>query len=161
MPNQTHFGPNLHHRNCCEVSHAHQIVGRASEGEHPVHLENPAMPNLAQQRDRLQPAETFFDSLPLDLADAIAFVPRRPRINRAATAPPIVLRHVRRDSQVPALGHEIQRVIAFVSARRDRLCTRNMLQHHQRRIPLRRSVGLEHFTGHDQPIYDFPPTDSR
>lgn len=87
MSNQTDVGPSLQHRNGHQVSHAHQVVSRAPEGEHPVHLENAAVPNLAQQRDRLQPAETFFDPLVLDLADAIAFVPRRPLIDRTAATP--------------------------------------------------------------------------
>jgi hypothetical protein len=32
------------------------------------------MPHLPQQRDRLQPAKTFFDALALPLADAVALV---------------------------------------------------------------------------------------
>jgi hypothetical protein len=87
-----------------EVSHAYQVVGRTGKGEHPVHLENPTMPNFTQQRDRLQPTETFFDPLALDLADAIALVPCRPFINRAAAPPSLVLRHVRRHPQVSALA---------------------------------------------------------
>ena len=38
----------------------------------PVHLANPTMPNLPHERDRLQPAEAFFDPLPLSLADGVA-----------------------------------------------------------------------------------------
>jgi hypothetical protein len=39
------------------------------------------MTHFLQQRDRLQPAETFFDSFPLSLADGIARVARGARID--------------------------------------------------------------------------------
>ena len=59
---ETHVGPDLRHRNCGgQVSHTHQIVGGAGKGEYPVHFAHPAMPNLPHKRDRLQPAEAFFD----------------------------------------------------------------------------------------------------
>ena len=45
--------------------------------------------------------------------DSIAAVSRRPLINRAPTAPLIVLRYVRRDSQIGALADDIEGVIAF------------------------------------------------
>lgn len=79
-------------RNFAQVPHAHQIVGRTSEAEHPVHLENSTMPYFPQQRDCLQPAETFFDALPLDLADAIACMLGRALVNGASASPFVVLR---------------------------------------------------------------------
>src|ERR1700722_19860932 len=114
---EAHFGLDLHRRNCGrEVSHAHQIVGRAGEGEDPVHLANSPVPQLAHQRNRLQPAEAFFDSLPLSLADGVARVPRRASIDRAAARPFVVLPHLRRHVDIPALGHESLRVASLVSA---------------------------------------------
>src|SRR5215472_15817797 len=99
-----HFGLDLHRRNCGrKVAHAHQIVDRAGESEDPVNLANSAVPQLAHQRDRLQPAETFFDSLPLYLADGVARVPRRASINRASARPFVILRHMRRHPYIPAL----------------------------------------------------------
>src|SRR5712692_3686045 len=97
----THFSPDLGglNRGWAQVPHAHQVVGGRGQGEHPVHLENPTMPYLPQQRDRLQPPETFFDALPLLLAEPIPFMARRPPINRAPAPPLLVLRHVRRDPQ--------------------------------------------------------------
>src|SRR5215469_1798771 len=75
---RTHVGLDLHRRNCgCEVSHAHQIVSCAGEGEDPIHLADATMSQLPHQRNRLQPAETFFDPLPLSLAYGVAGVPRR------------------------------------------------------------------------------------
>jgi hypothetical protein len=84
---EQHAGPDLPHRNCGgQVSHAHQIVGGAGEGKYPVHFVHPAMPNLSHERDRLQPAEAFFDPFPLPLTDGVARVPRGAAINRAAPA---------------------------------------------------------------------------
>src|SRR5438094_7497453 len=104
-------GPDLRHRNCDgQVSHAHQIVGGAGEGKYPVHFVHPAMPNLSHQRDRLQPAEAFFDPFPLLLTDGVARVPSGAAINRAAPASFQVLRYVRRHAQIPALLHKPARV---------------------------------------------------
>src|SRR5215471_17406954 len=128
----THFSLDLHRRNCGrEVAHAHQIVSRASEGEDPINLANSTVPQLAHQRDRLQPAKTFFDSLPLYLAGGVAGVPRRASIDRAATGPFVILRHMRRHPHIPALGYESPRVESFISADRHRLRSWQLLQHHQ------------------------------
>ena len=153
MCSEAHFGLDLHHRKCGrEVSHAHQIVGRAGEGEDPIRFANSTLPQLAHQRNRLQPAEAFFDSLPLSLADGVARVPRRASIDRAAARPFVVLPHMRRHVDIPALGHESLRVESLVSAHRHRLRARQLLQHDQRRIAFCRAIGLEHFRGHDQPV---------
>src|SRR5213080_304665 len=96
-------GPDLRHRNCGgQVSHSHQIVGGAGEGKYPVHFAHPAMSNLPHERDRLQPAEAFFDPFPLLLADGVTRVPRGAAINRAAPTSSQVLRHVRRHAQIAA-----------------------------------------------------------
>src|ERR1700723_2977783 len=98
---ETYVGPDLRHRSCDgQVSHSHQIVGGASQGKYPVHFAHSAMSNLAHERDRLQPAEAFFDPFPLLLADGVTKVPRGAAINRAAPASSQVLRHVRRHAQV-------------------------------------------------------------
>lgn len=56
-----------------------QVVRGCCEREHPVHLENPTMPNFAKQRDGLQPPETFFDPFPLGKQDTSPWVSRRGR----------------------------------------------------------------------------------
>src|SRR5271157_5092703 len=111
---QTHVGPDLHHRNCCQIAHAHQIVGRAGKSENPIYRTHSAMPHLTYEGNRLQPAEAFFDPLPLLLAEGVARVSRRAAVNRAAAPPPQVLRYMRRYPQIPALLHEIPRVKPFV-----------------------------------------------
>jgi hypothetical protein len=83
-----------------------QIVSRAGEREDPVHLANSTMPKLAHQRNRLQPAEVPFDSLPLSLIGGITGVSRRALIDRAAATPFVVLRHMWRHIDIPILGHE-------------------------------------------------------
>src|SRR5215472_7950096 len=99
-----HFGLDLRRWNCGrDVWLAHQVVGRACECEDPIHLADTAMSHLPQQRNRLQPAKTFFDSLPLALAHDIAGVPRRVPINRTAAWPLVILRHVGRNTHIPAV----------------------------------------------------------
>jgi hypothetical protein len=39
-----------------QISHTDQVVACGCEGEDPSHLENPAMPNLPQQRDSSSPS---------------------------------------------------------------------------------------------------------
>ena len=99
------------------------------------------MPHFAQQRNGLQPAKTFFDALPLLLADGIARLSRGATINGAAASSPKVLRHVRRHPNVPALAHEIRRVEALVPAHRHAPASRNFLQHFQCSIALGRACG--------------------
>ena len=70
-----------------QIPHVDQVVGGCSKGEVPSHLEDSAMPNFPQQRDRLQPSEALFNVLPLPLADGISNVLRRASINRAPTWP--------------------------------------------------------------------------
>src|ERR1700686_5332359 len=89
---ETPFDPDFPHWNCsCQVSHAHQIVGRASEGKDPVHFADPTMAHLPHQCNRLQPAKAFFDPLPLSLADSISRVACGAAINRASARSRVVL----------------------------------------------------------------------
>jgi hypothetical protein len=45
---KTHFGPDLHRRSCDgQISHAHQIVGGASQSKNPMHFADSAMAHLA------------------------------------------------------------------------------------------------------------------
>jgi hypothetical protein len=74
---QTHVDPDLHHSNCCQIAHTHQIVGRTGKGENPINRTHSAMPQLAHEGNRLQPAKAFFDPLPLLLAVGVARVSRR------------------------------------------------------------------------------------
>src|SRR5215471_4522890 len=108
---QTQFGLDLHRRNWGgQVAHAHQVVGRASETEDPIHFAHSPMTNFPHQRDRLQPPEALFDALPLSLTDGVTGMSRRSTVDRTAATPRVILRHMRRHPQVAALFHKIPRV---------------------------------------------------
>jgi hypothetical protein len=118
---ETHVGLDLRHRNCgSQVSRSRQIVGGTGQGKDPMQFAHAVMPNLSHQRDRLQPAEAFFDPLPLLLADGVARVPRGAVIHGAAPASRKVLCHVRRHPQMAAPLHESECVEPFVAADRQR-----------------------------------------
>jgi len=57
-----------------------------------------AVSGLSEIRDGLEPAKNLFDSLSDALADAVALVPSRPRVDGRGAM--FVLRDVRRDVQV-------------------------------------------------------------
>ena len=81
---RAHFHLDLRRQNCeAQVSHAPQVVGGTCKSEDPIHLTDSAMPQLAKQRDRLQPAKAFFDSLPFLLTNGIAWMARGAPINGA------------------------------------------------------------------------------
>src|SRR5262245_4553407 len=110
------------------------------------------MPDLSHQGDRLEPAEALFNSLALPLADLIAAMPRRALVDRTAAAPLHVLRHVRRHVQMPALADEVPGVVRLVSSYGDAMWAGNLLQQDQRRVALRRAVGLKQLCVHDQSV---------
>src|SRR2546429_757931 len=99
MPCRTHVDLDLQRWDCRKVSHAHQVVGCAGEGEDPVHFAHSAMPHFAQQGDRLQPTETLFDALSLLLTETIAGMLCRAPVDCAPTAPCQVLRHMGRSEE--------------------------------------------------------------
>jgi len=86
-----------------QISHADKVISSGGKGENPAHLEDATVPNLPQQRDRLEPSEALFHPLSLLLADGVSRVLRRTSIDRAPTSPPEVLGYVRCDVQVSAL----------------------------------------------------------
>jgi hypothetical protein len=47
-----------------EISQADQVIGSRGKGEGPSYLEDPTMPNLPQQGDRLQLSEALFNAFP-------------------------------------------------------------------------------------------------
>jgi hypothetical protein len=86
-----------------QLSHPHQVISRCREGENPSRLEQSAMFQFAQQRDVFQPTEALLDPLPFLLTDVVTGMPRGARIDGAAAAPLVVLRHVRGHVHVAAL----------------------------------------------------------
>jgi hypothetical protein len=100
-----------------QIPHANQVLGGCSEGEDPSNVEDSAIPNLAQQRDRLQPSEALFNALPFLLPDAIAGMVCGASINRAPAGPLQDLRSVRRDLKVSAFDHKVCCVVGLVATR--------------------------------------------
>ena len=43
-----HYDPDFLRRSGHQVSHAHQVISRTSEGKHPIHFQRSAMPHLAE-----------------------------------------------------------------------------------------------------------------
>ena len=65
------------------------------------------MAQLPHQRDRLQSAEAFFDSLLLSSVHGVARVPGGAVVNRAAARPRMILRNMQRHRRISALFHEV------------------------------------------------------
>ena len=86
------------------------------------------------QCNRFQPSEALFNPLPLDLAYGIAGVPRGPAVDGASAAAVLILRHVRRDIDVPTFRHKLRCIVRLVGSHRDSLRAGNLFQHHQRRV---------------------------
>ncbi len=68
-----------------EGPHAHQVVRRETEGEHPTDPRSAAVAGLAQEADRLGPSEDPLDAPASEAALEIAGMARGPRVDRAAT----------------------------------------------------------------------------
>jgi mRNA interferase HigB len=87
------------------------------------------VPQFAQQRNGLQPAEAFFDALPLLLAEGIARLSRGAAVDGTAASSSGVLQYVRCHAQVATLAHEFRGVVAIVAAHGHTPPSRNGLQH--------------------------------
>lgn len=72
-----------------------------------------------------------------------------------------ILRHVRRDSQIPRLLHKSKGVESFISAQRHRVRASTRLQHHQRRIALPSFRWPETLLHRRSVRCDSPPADFR
>src|SRR5271167_2532900 len=81
-PDPSHLSLSRHRRR--QIADAYEVVGRHREGEDPLHDRPAPMPQLAQQRHRLEPAEDLLDPLALHLTDRVARVARGARIDATA-----------------------------------------------------------------------------
>ena len=94
-------------------SQAHQVVGRAGEGEDGGRLGLAAVAQLAQPADRLHPAEGPLDELAPALADGVPGVPRCAPIEGAEA---LLAGHLRGRAQSAYPDDEAGRVAALVGA---------------------------------------------
>jgi hypothetical protein len=117
-----------------------------------VHFAHPAMPDLPHQSDRFQPAEAFFDPLPLLLAGwrspSAAWCGHRSRYHRAVPGSAPRAAH----PQMAALLHKPERVIAFVASHRQRLRAGKSFHHDQGCIAFCGPVRLENLRVYDQSV---------
>src|SRR6266705_1038177 len=67
-----------------QITPAHQVVRGGAEGEDPIDESSATVPQLAEQRDGLQPAKRLLNELPLAMTDAIADVSGRTSVDGAA-----------------------------------------------------------------------------
>src|SRR5882672_12547743 len=64
-----------------QISNTDQVISRSREDEDPVDAFAAAVPQLAQQADRLQPTKDLFDPFALPLTDLITRMPSGTTIN--------------------------------------------------------------------------------
>ncbi len=99
-----------------EIAPPHQVVGGGTQGELPIHAPAAAVPQLPEQRDRLQPPKGLLNELPLLMTASIPGMSGCPRVDRAAAVPEFVLGHVGRDAQASDGRDPGARVVGFVGA---------------------------------------------
>src|SRR6266436_5620172 len=115
-------------RNLGQVSNSYQVVGGGSELEDPTHQPHSSMSGFAKQPHGLQPTEDFFHSFALTLTNFITRVASGPVIDRAS-APLVVLSHVRRHLAGAQLSDKVFRVVSFVTGYGDPFLLRPFSQH--------------------------------
>ena len=79
-----HCSPRSSGQRCDEIPPAHQVVGRGAKRKLPIDEASAAVSQLAEERDRLQPAERLLDQLPLAMTQAISRMSRGAGIDRTA-----------------------------------------------------------------------------
>src|SRR5919198_1777264 len=94
---------------------ADQFIPRDGKAKHPADPPQPAVPGLAHQTDRLQPAEDLFYPLASSLAHLVAAVPGRAAIDRTRTIRS-VLSQMRRHPEAAKGQDELSTVIAPIGA---------------------------------------------
>src|SRR5262249_31039983 len=120
---------------------AKQVVGGASEiGVH-LHSSASAEAGFAQPTDRLHPAEGLLDPFADPLTDRVARVTRGARVERRASGPPEILRHMGGNLEFPTRCDEIAGVITFVPAQGDSAApSQAFISHRDRRTALGSAV---------------------
>ena len=109
---------------------------------------------LPHPRHRFQPRKRPLDDGPPRLAHRVAAMPCRPPVDGAA-AILVVLRHVRRDVHSLQRRHHIPAIVGFVRAQSEAMAAPflpHRIRHQDRRIGLRRSIGLRQHRVHDEPV---------
>ena len=136
-----------------QIAPADQVVGRGAEGEDPIDEAAAAVPQLAKQRDGLQPAKRLLNQRALALTDPIPGVSGRARVDSAAAVAELVLRHVRRDAHASDGGDPGADVVRFVGGHREApRGQRQLPQHDNGRIAFGRAAGRRDRRVDDQAV---------
>src|SRR5580658_3000028 len=115
-----------------ELRDPQQAVAADREGGHEAGTAQSHHAHLAQGAGVFAPAKDLLDPLAQSLAGQVPRVTGGARIDRRTTLVSDVLRHMRGDTQLAAVGHEVAHVIALVA--RYGACTL-ALEHPQRSFP--------------------------
>jgi hypothetical protein len=137
-----------------QPAQADQIVDGLRETHDPRDPLPPSVAEVAQQADRLAPAEALFDQLPLPLTLPVAGMPRGAGIERAGW---LGCMDIRRDMWRDVQGAERRDdgglVIALVRAERAAaLARRQRGEQLDRRLPFGVIAGGPHVGGDDEPV---------
>ena len=98
-----------------QVYQSHQVASCERQLVMCVHAIQSTHHCTAHRRPRLRPSVDPFGHLPLDLADLIPRMAAGACVNRAAASASCVLCHMRGDLSFSTLGHEVGRIVVFIS----------------------------------------------
>ena len=100
-----------------EVLHSYQVVDRQGKGEHPSHTASPLVARLTHESDGLELSKNLFDQFALALADLIAGMTGRARVNRTGTTIG-ALCNVRSHRELAKLLDKVFGIVGLVSSHR-------------------------------------------
>ena len=138
-----------------QVYQSHQVASCERQLVMCVHAIQSTHHCTAHRRPRLRPSVDPFGHLPLDLADLIPRMAAGACVNRAAASASCVLCHMRGDLSFSTLGHEVGRIVVFVSpqgaasgALRRRTAFSHFVHQRQRGFALGGAGGARQCRGH-------------
>src|SRR3954451_13558619 len=103
-----------------ELRQSPQVERRCRHEELPAYFQQSSEPGLAHSAGLLHPPECLFDQRPFALADRIARMPGRARVDRAPAGALHILGYVRPNIHLPQDAHEIPRVVRLIGTQRHR-----------------------------------------
>lgn len=124
------------------------VVGKGVECQAPSDLVRPYEPCFGQPADGLTPIKELLDALPRALTGEIALMPGRACIDRAVS---LLASEVRGDVAFAQGGHEALGVVARIGAQGQAWLGRDVSDHLQRGVALRRPAGFGQAGVDDQP----------
>src|SRR5260370_20313608 len=96
-----------------EPGDSHDVVGGDDQVGVHLHPLASAITGAAQTAHRFHPAKRLVYPLADPLTDAVALMPHRAHVERTASPPRLVPRHMRGDSKRAAVGHKLAGGVAL------------------------------------------------